>query len=75
MPGVGSYTITFDVKARYDDLKNLLAEYEKNTRFYNIDVLRITRAESKGLLGQELFVFDKEQLQVNVSYRVYYLLK
>jgi hypothetical protein len=75
VPGTGSYTITFDVKARYADIKNLLAAYEKNTRFYNIDALRIARSDPKGLSAQELLVFDKEQLQVTVSYKVYYLLK
>lgn len=75
VPGVGAYTITFDVKARYSDIKNLLVGYEKNTRFYNIDSLRISRIETKGLSPQELLVFDKEALLATVSYKVYYLLK
>lgn len=73
--GVGAYTITFDIKAKYKDAKKLLEAYEKNTRFYNIDTLRIIRFDPKGLSAQELLLFDKELLQITISYKVYYLLK
>jgi hypothetical protein len=75
VPGVGAYTITFEVETKYKELKNLLEMYDKNTRFYNIDSLRITRADPKGLSAQELLLFDKEKLQAGISYKVYYLLK
>lgn len=75
LPGTGAYLITFEIKARYKDLKRLLESYERNTRFYNIETLRIARFDTKGLSNQELLLFDKEALQTTVSYKVYYLLK
>lgn len=75
VPGTGTYTVTFQVKGKYSDLKNLLESYEKNTRFYNIDSLRISRVDPKDLSAEELLMFDKEHLQTTVNYKVYYLLK
>ena len=45
--GVGSYVVSFIVKGRYPLIKNLLQEFEKNKRFYNIDALNIEKQETK----------------------------
>lgn len=68
-----AFLVTFGVKARYADLKKLFQEYEKSTRFYSIDKMAISLADSKGLSQQEMLNFDKEALVTTVSYKVYYL--
>ncbi len=75
VPGTGSHQIAFDVKAKYKDIKKLLEAYEKSTRFFNIEILRINRPEAKGLSAAEMLLFDKESLNAAITYKVYYLLK
>ena len=69
---IGAYIVSFTVRSRYPAFKNLMEQYEKNLRFYNINTISIKRPTDGGV-GQPGVFSDKEALAILVSFRVYYL--
>lgn len=73
-PALGSYLVSFSVRAHYDTLKTLLEAYERNMRLYLPENLSIVRTvdEKKDVANVSQFE-DPESLSTFISYRVYFL--
>ncbi len=69
---LGAYDISFSTKARYPVFKELMENFEKNLRFFNINTISIKRPENSGV-NESGVIFDKEVLSASVSFRVYYI--
>lgn len=71
---LGCYLVTLTVHSRYPVLKELIEAYEKSLRLFvvsNVLISKPTKKDSQGsAVGQEE---DKEALDSNMSFRVYYL--
>ena len=68
---VGAYTVTLTFKARYDVIKKLMENYEKNMRFFVVESVSLKRPENgEGQTGNG--VFDSEALNAGITFKVYY---
>ena len=69
---VGAYNVTFSFQAKYTVFKEVMANFEKNLRFYNIQTVSIRR-QAGVLVKDTNSLIDKEKLGITVMFSVYYL--
>lgn len=67
--GLNFYKVTFGVKTRYPTFKTLVESYERNKRFFLLDMATISRPKS----DDEEKEIQEDVLDSTVTFRVYYM--
>jgi hypothetical protein len=67
---IGGYKITFNVKGDYAHIKKLIESYEKSTRFFAVQNIRIVRIDKKDESNK---IVDSDTLDATIGFEVYYL--
>ena len=69
--GLGFYSVSFDMKARYPVFKKFMEKYEKSMRFYILEKASIERQVKDE--ASQTPIDDEDALLINVASRVYFM--